>query len=133
MQPRKLYTTIRVDGITLDCENGINLQFHSQDKVDGFDTAVKMKIFKLISDNIDSFMNNGVDLFVEIDRLPDTSYVVDVLTILKDEDEDADGEEDNEEDEDADGLNSFIELISDILAPVEEDDLDDWDDEDDWE
>ena len=137
MQPRKISVEIRVDGVTVNSD-GIDFHFTCQSLVvDGFDAEVKMKIFNIISDNVDSFMTDGLDLFVETESRFDKRYVSDIIAVLEDADEDADGEEDNEEDadeededkEDADGgISSFCELISGILTP-----LDDWDDDwDDW-
>ena len=138
MEPRKIYVEIKVDGMTV---NGDGIDFHftcQSEKVDGLDTEVKMKIFNIISGNIESFIADGIDLFVETENRFDKRYVYDIISVLHAPDED------DEEDKDADGeeydaaaeasMNSFIELLGRIFDKIDDnaDNADDWEDEDDW-
>ena len=102
MQKGRLYTIIGVDGLTLGRKNGIGIKIDSQSfMVDGFDADVEMEILELISDDIDSFMTDGLNLLVELDTTLTGDYIVSDIIATADV-EDADGEEDDWDDDEDD-------------------------------
>lgn len=105
-----LYTIMGVDGFTVSRTDGVNVKFDAESfKADGIDLDAEEEIANLVMNDLDGFLNDGLNVVVAIERYADGDLIIDevIEEVLYEEDddeeyEDADGEEDDWDDEDDD-------------------------------
>lgn len=105
----KLYTVLGVDGINISRSEGVNVTLDN-DSLDINLDNIEDEIFNEITSDTDSFIDNGLDLFVSVGQDDNELYAIDVLEIA-DEDgfaesdfvfDAADNEDEDEEPKDKD-------------------------------
>lgn len=105
----KLYTVLGVDGINISRSEGVNVTLDN-DSLDINLDNIEDEIFAEITGDTDSFIDNGLDLFVSVGQDDNELYAIDVLEIA-DEDgfaesdfvfDAADDEDEEEEPKDKD-------------------------------
>ena len=100
-----LYTIMGVDGFTVSRADGVNVKFDAESfKADGIDLDAEEEIANLVMNDLDDFLNDGLDVVVAIERDADGDLIIDevIEEVVYDEDEDeedADGDDDDDDTE----------------------------------
>lgn len=97
-----LYTIMGVDGFTVSRTDGVNVKFDAESfKADGIDLDAEEEIANLVMNDLDGFLNDGLDVVVSIERDADGDLIIDeVIEEVIYEEDDEDDEDEEEEDND---------------------------------
>lgn len=97
-----LYTIMGVDGFTVSRTDGVNVKFDAESfKADGIDLDAEEEIANLVMNDLDGFLNDGLDVVVSIERDADGDLIIDeVIEEVIYEEDDEDDEDEEEEDDD---------------------------------
>ena len=97
-----LYTIMGVDGFTVSRTDGVNVKFDAESfKADGIDLDAEEEIANLVMNDLDGFLNDGLDVVVSIERDADGDFIIDeVIEEVIYEEDDEDNEDDEDEDDD---------------------------------
>lgn len=97
-----LYTIMGVDGFTVSRTDGVNVKFDAESfKADGIDLDAEEEIANLVMNDLDGFLNDGLDVVVAIERDADGDLIIDeVIEEVIYEEDDEDDEDEEEEDDD---------------------------------
>ena len=73
-----LYTIMGVDGFTVSRTDGVNVKFDAESfKADGIDLDAEEEIANLVMNDLDGFLNDGLDVVVSIERDTEFGYETD--------------------------------------------------------
>ena len=98
-----LYTIMGVDGFTVSRTDGVNVKFDAESfKADGIDLDAEEEIANLVMNDLDGFLNDGLDVVVSIERDADGDLIIDEVieeVIYEEDDEEEYDEEEYDEDD----------------------------------
>ena len=99
-----LYTIMGVDGFTVSRTDGVNVKFDAESfKADGIDLDAEEEIANLVMNDLDGFLNDGLDVVVAIERDADGDLIIDevIEEVIYEEDDDEDDDEEEYDEDDA--------------------------------
>lgn len=100
-----LYTIMGVDGFTVSRTDGVNVKFDAESfKADGIDLDAEEEIANLVMNDLDGFLNDGLNVVVTVERDADGDLIIDevIEEVIYEEDDEDDEEEYDEEEYDED-------------------------------
>lgn len=107
-----LYTIMGVDGFTVSRTDGVNVKFDAESfEADGIYLDAEEEIANLVMNDLDGFLNDGLDVVVSIERDADGDFIIDEVieevVYEEDDDEEYEDDEDDEDEEEEDDDTEF--------------------------